>query len=177
MSDTNMSSPRPRLVAGQIIPAFELPGADGMPYSPWTYKQRENLVLIFLQKPTTEPARHLLSAFAREYKTFREENCAILAITATNVFTNLLLLETIPDGRNELGPYTLQFPLLADPNGEVIARYTRWDRTNKTLAPSIVLADRYNALYQQWIAEREEDLPSIKEILEDLRYLNGLCTP
>jgi peroxiredoxin len=167
MSDTNQSSTQPQLEAGQIIPAFELPDADGMPYSPWTYKQRENLLLIFIEKPMTEPARDLLYAFARAYKTFREENCAILAITATNVFTNLLVLETLP----------LKFPLLADPKGEVIARYTRWDSATKTLAPSIVLADRYNALYLQWVAEREEDLPPIKEILEGLRYLNGLCTP
>jgi hypothetical protein len=31
--------------------------------------------------------------------------------------------------------------------------------------------------YQQWIAEREADLPSIGELLESLRYLNKLCTP
>jgi len=167
MSDTHRSSTQPQLEAGQIIPAFELPGADGMPYSPWTYKQRENLLLIFIQNPKTEPARALLSTFTRAYATFREENCAILVITAANVFTNLQALETLP----------LKFPLLADPGGEVIARYTRWDSDSKMLAPGIVLADRYNALYQQWVAEREADLPPIPEILEGLRYLNGLCTP
>src|SRR5581483_3100790 len=31
---------QPLLETGQIIPAFTLPGADGMPYSPWAYKQR-----------------------------------------------------------------------------------------------------------------------------------------
>jgi peroxiredoxin len=167
MSDTHQSPTRPQLEAGQIIPAFELPGADGMPYSPWTYKQRENLLLIFIQKPSMKPARDLLTAFTRAYTTFREENCAILAITAMNVFTNLQALETL----------TLKFPLLADPGGAVIGRYTRWNSDSKTLSPSIVLADRYNALHQQWVAEREEELPPINEILEGLRYLNGLCTP
>jgi peroxiredoxin len=72
---------------------------------------------------------------------------------------------------------SLPFPLLADPKGEVIARYTQWNASNKDLLPSIVLADRYNAVYQQWLTEQEVDLPAIEELLESLRYMNKLCTP
>ena len=71
----------------------------------------------------------------------------------------------------------LPFPLLADPKGEVIGRYTGWDAEQKVVIPSIVLADRYGTLYRQWVEEREEDLVGIEEILEELRYLNRLCTP
>src|SRR5438105_11969624 len=108
-----MQSFQPLLEAGQIIPAFTLPGTDGMPHSPWTYKQREHLLLLFIRSTITSEARGLLRAFAREYKAFREEECALLAISADTVLANLQVQEELH----------LPFPLLADREGEVISRY------------------------------------------------------
>ncbi len=158
---------RSLLERDSILPAFSLPGADGMPHSPWDYKQRENLVLLFTQSATTSEGRGLLRAFAQHFQNFREEDCALLAVTADTVIVNLEAQEALH----------LPFPLLADPKGGVIARYTTWESTQRKAEPCIVLANRYNAVYQQWLAERESDLPSIKELVESLRYLNGLCTP
>ena len=152
---------------GEMIPAFTLPGSDGMPYSPWMYKQQEHLLLLILLTTSSSEARGLLKAFAREYRSFREEECALLVISADTVRVNLETQEALH----------LPFPLLADPKGEVIGRYTGWDAEQKVVIPSIVLADRYGALYRQWVEEREEDLVGIEEILEELRYLNRLCTP
>jgi peroxiredoxin len=155
------------LQRGQIVPAFTLPGPDGMPHSPWDYKQRENFVLLFTRSAGGSEGRGLLRAFAQHYSDFREEACAILAVTADPVIVNLEAQERLH----------LPFPLLANPKGEVIARYTHWDFATSTLTPSIVLADRYGALYEQWIAENEAELPPITELLETLQYLNRLCTP
>ena len=152
---------------GQVIPAFSLPGADGMPHSPWDYKQREHLVLLITKSSTSGETRGLLRAFAQHYAAFREEDCSILAITPDTVITNLHTQETL----------NLPFALLADPKGEVISRYTSWEGQPQTVHPSIVLADRYGALYQQWIVENEADLPTIDELLQALHYLNKLCTP
>jgi peroxiredoxin len=163
MSNTN----QPPIAVGQIIPAFSLPGADGMPHSPWDYKQREHLVLLFTKSSTTSETHSLLRAFAQRYATFREEDCSILVITPNTVIINLQTQEALH----------LPFALLADPQGEVISRYTSWEGHAETVSPSIVLADRYNALYQQWIAEHEASLPPIDDVLESLRYLNKLCTP
>ena len=153
-----------RLEVGQIIPAFTLPGADGMPHSPWDYKQREHLLLLFTRSSTTSEARGLLRAFAQRYVSFREEECAILAISPDTVIVNLGVQEELH----------LPFALLADPKGDVRSRYLG---QMTELYPSLVLADRYGALYQQWVAESEAHLPSIEELLETLRYLNSLCTP
>jgi peroxiredoxin len=166
MTDANQAT-KPLLEPGQIIPSFELPDADGMPYSPWNYKQRQNLLILFTRTITLSETRGLLRSFAQQYPVFREEECAILAISPNPVIINL-------DTQEEL---RLPFPLLGNPKGDVITRYTRWDRATDTLSPSIVLADRYNALYQQWTAEDEAALPPIEELLESLRYLNHLCTP
>ena len=170
MSNTNPS----RLEVGQIIPAFTLPGADGMPHSPWDYKQREHLLLLLIRGSTTSETRGLLRAFARQYASFREEECAILAISLDTVIVNLGTQEELH----------LPFALLADPKGEVIGRFVEYTEEGRQTGTgqdssvvSIVLADRYGALYQQWVAEREADLPGIEELLETLRYLNKLCTP
>ena len=170
MSKTNPS----QLQVGQIIPAFTLPGPDGMPHSPWDYKQREHLLLLFTRKSTTSETRGLLRAFASQYANFREEDCSILAISPDTVIINLATQQKLH----------LPFALLADPKREVISRYIahpQEGRQTGTIADStlvsIVLADRYGALYQQWTTEREVDLPPIEELLESLRYLNKLCTP
>jgi peroxiredoxin len=158
---------QPLIKPGEIIPAFTLPGADGMPHSPWVYKQHQHLILLFTRTASSNEARGLLRAFAKGYPSFRVEECAILAISPGTVIANLHTQEELH----------LPYPLLADPEGEVISRYTHWDPTSGSLNPSILLADRYNALYQQWVADSEADLPPIEELLEALRYLNKLCTP
>ena len=58
MTHTNQP---PHLEVGQIIPAFSLPGADGMPHSPWDYKQRQNLILLFLSSTSSSETRSLLA--------------------------------------------------------------------------------------------------------------------
>jgi peroxiredoxin len=158
---------QPFLRTGEVIPAFSLPGADGMPHSPWDYKQREHLILLLLTSASTHEARGVLREFKDRYRALREEECAILALTADPVVTHLRTQEELH----------LPFALLADPQGMVLARYTFWDSTKRTVLPSIVLANRYGALYAQWIADQEAELPSIDMLLEDLQYLNKLCTP
>ena len=163
MSNAN----QPLIEFGQIIPAFTLPGADGMPHSPWDYKQRQHLILLFTRSTISSETHGLLRTFAKEYSAFREEECSILAISPDTVFANLHTQEELQ----------LPYPLLADPKGEIISKYTHWDATTHSFNPSIVLADRYNALYQQWVARSEGELPSIEKLLASLRYLNTLCTP
>jgi peroxiredoxin len=163
MPNTN----KPILEKEQIIPAFTLPGADGMPHSPWDYKQRENLVLLFLNSTTSSEERGILQAFAQSYAEFREEKCAILVITADPVIMNLEAEKSLH----------LPFALLANPKGDVISRYTTWDSTTRTLTPSIVLTNRYGALEERWVEEHEADLPTISELMKSLNYLNSMCTP
>ncbi len=80
---------QPLIEPGQIIPAFTLPGADGMPHSPWDYKQRQHLLLLFTHITSSNETRGLLRAFAKEYPALREERCSILAISPATVITNL----------------------------------------------------------------------------------------
>lgn len=166
MKQFDDNSPYPNLERGQIIPAFSLPGIDGMPHSPWDYKQREHLLLIFCHS-TTQEGQRLLQSFAQDYRALREERCALLVITTDPVITNIQTSQELH----------LPFPLLADANRHVIQRYTYVDAHSTQFKPCIVLADRYNALYERWIELDEMDLPASSEILASLQYLNNLCTP
>jgi peroxiredoxin len=157
----------PLFEPGQFIPAFTLPGADGMPHSPLDYIQRQHLILLFTHETSSNETRGLLRAFTKAYPAIREEQCSILAISPDTVLANL----------HSQAELHLPYPLLADPKGEVLSRYTFWDTSTERLNPCIVLADCYNALYQHWVAEREVDLPAIEELLDSLKYLNKLCTP
>jgi len=158
---------QPHLAVGQIIPAFSLPGADGMPHSPWDYKQHQNLILLFVSSTLSSETRGLLRTYSKVYSAIREEQCSILVISLDKVLDNLLT-------QSELH---LPYPLLADPKGEVFSQYTRRDSMMDYYHPCLVLTDRYHALHQQWIAEREADLPRIDELLDYLPYLNKQCTP
>jgi len=158
---------QPFLHVGEVIPAFSLSGADGMPHSPWDYKQRGHLLLLLLTSSTTDEARGVLREFKQRYRSLREEECAVLVLTTDTVAAHLQMQEELQ----------LPFALLADPQGQVIARYTFWDKTARTVQPSIVLANRYGAFYAQWIAQQETELPPIDVLLEDLQYMNKLCTP
>ena len=160
-------SPEPFIEKGQIIPAFTLPGADGMPHSPWDYKQREHLLLLFPSNGTTSEGHGLLRAFAYDYSRFREEQCALLAVTSNTVFANLETQDALH----------LPYALLADPDGKVITRYTTWDTQSHNVTPALILADRYGALYERWLVEQEAELPTITSLLDTLSYLNRLCTP
>ncbi len=166
MTQTDDKSSCPYLERGQIIPAFSLPGTDGMPHSPWDYKQREHLLLIFCHS-TTQKGQDLLQTFAQHYRALREERCALLAITTNPVITNIQTCEELH----------LPFPLLADVDRHAIQRYTCYDAYSTQFTPCIVLADRYNALYRRWIELDETDLPTSADILAALQYLNNLCTP
>jgi peroxiredoxin len=157
----------PFLEKGQIVPVFSLPGPDGMPHGSWDYKQREHFILLALTSSSTSLAHEIFKGFQQHYGFFREEDCAILVVTANTVIENLQVQEQL----------RLSFPLLSDPSGKVIARYTIWDEQARLACPGLVLANRYGALYQQWIVKSEAALPHIDELLKDLQYLNRLCTP
>jgi peroxiredoxin len=157
----------PILKRGHIIPTFTLPGTDGMPHSPWDYKQREHLLLLFISSTTTGEAHELLRSYAQHYAEFREEQCSLLVISLDTVLINLQTQEELH----------LPFALVSDAQGLTIQRYTQWEQASRTLSPGVILADRYNALYEQKIVDSIAELPAIQETLESLRYLNRICTP
>src|SRR5207247_4978845 len=67
---------------GEMIPAFTLPGSDGMPYSPGMYKQQEHILLLILLITSSSKDRGLLKDFAWELLCFRVVEIALLVRSA-----------------------------------------------------------------------------------------------
>ncbi len=150
-----------------MLPAFALPDPHGVLRGPHNYKQRNHLLLLIVRSVELPATRAFLRQFAEVEPTLREEQCSLLAISPNQMAQNA-------EAQASLG---LPFPLLADPEGRVIARLTQWDAGPRVLHPSLLLADRYGELYQQWVGTYEQELPPFSELLACLRYLNRLCCP
>src|SRR5579859_7447473 len=151
--------------AGEMLPQFRLPAADGRTVQLWDYKQRQALVLIILHGPDCAECGRLLEAYAARYAEFREQGAELLALLPAP-------LEQVERLQAEL---RLPFPLLADATGETLARLSAWDVARRAAQPAILVADRYGALYRRSSAASEGALPAPDVALKDLEYIGMQC--
>jgi peroxiredoxin len=151
--------------AGEMLPLFTLPAADGRLVSLWSYKQREQVVLLLLPDLVSADARRLLRAYSAAYPDFRAEKTEVLA-----------LLPLAPEQLAlEQARLSVLFPLLADATGETLKRLASWDAASQTPEPTVLVADRYGALYTRYSAPEAADLPAPDEVLKDLEYIAIQC--
>lgn len=153
------------LDAGEMLPLFTLPAADGGLVSLWSYKQREQVVLLLLPDLTAAAARRLLRAYSAAYPTFRAEKTVVLALLP--LAPELLALEQ--------ARLDVPFPLLADAAGETLKRLGAWDADRQAPLPTVLVADRYGALYTRYSAPDVGELPTPDGVLKDLEYLAMQC--
>ncbi|WP_069803647.1 peroxiredoxin family protein [Thermogemmatispora onikobensis] len=156
-----------KLGAREMLPSFALPDPAGVLRGPHDYKQRDHLLLLIVRSVELPGTRAFLKQFTEAEPALREEQCSLLAISPDHRARNAEVQASL----------RLPFPLLADPEGHVIARLTQWEAPRRALNPSLLLADRYGELYQQWVSADEHALPPLSELLSCLRYLNRLCCP
>ncbi len=151
--------------AGEMLPQFRLPAAGGGVVQLWDYKQRKRLILLALHAPECPDCRQLLKAFAANYAAFREEEAEVLALFPAS-------LEAVEQLQQELH---LPFPLLADEQGEVQRRLASWDEGGGPPLPTLIVADRFGALYARYTARTADKLPSPDLALRDLEYIAIQC--
>jgi len=147
-----------------VIPTFTLPASMGSNISTWQYKQRQNLVLVFYRGDRPGAAAYL-QTLAERYQTLRDEDAEVLAISP----------EPVAVLRARQNAWGLPFPLLADPDGTVIARFTGWDGERHKLRPALYIADRFGALYARFDASDERDLPGPEDIRTELEFIAIQC--
>lgn len=144
-----------RLAPGQLAPPFTLTASDGRRVRLWDYKQRRNLVLIFLSGQDTG----VLDAVADRYAEYRDLEAEVLA-----------LLPLAAEQAQSLVPAgTLPFPLLLDPDAAVRRRYLGEQRSG------VVIIDRFGTVYAIYGGETATDLPAQEEWLSWLRYIALQC--
>jgi peroxiredoxin len=147
-----------------VMPTFTLPAAAGGEVNTWRYKQRQSLVLLFYRGDRPEAAAYL-RALAERYAALRDEDAEVLAIAP----------EPVDRLRDRQRAWRVPFPLLADPGGIVIPRFTRWDATRRELQPALYIADRFGAVYARFTADDEGGLPAPEDIRAELAFIAIQC--
>jgi len=153
-----------KLKTQEVIPAFELPSARGGTVGPRTYRRQRNLVLIVFHDGRCRVCRDLLAQLADQYEEFRALNAEVLAISTLSA----------DDARAIANTLNLPFHLLYDSSGQVVDRFTYRDPKTGRPAPSIVVTDRFGAVYTT-IQVDEDNPPQPEQILDWLRFIEIQC--
>lgn len=107
-------------------PNFRLPSNRGEDIRLGDFRQRQPVVLLFLDAAGSAPARAMLADFAARYADFQEWGAEVLAIAPA----------PLPDAG-------VPFPVLVDAGGEVRARYV-----GDAAGPAVFVLDRFTAPYR-----------------------------
>lgn len=160
-----MQSLKPQLRIHELVPLFMLPSSQGREVKLWDYKMRKNLIILFYHGGECSWCREELKMFAENYGELVELETEILAISSGGLDRSRSLSVEL----------ALPYPLLSDPEGRVIEKYTYWRQNKKAAVPSIFVTDRYGALYYQCIVKEITELPERAEILSWLNFIQSQC--
>jgi peroxiredoxin len=146
---------------GQVVPNFSLPDSDSMPVRRTAYRDKRNLVLVFLPSTADQGARAYLRALAENYPAIRAETGEVLAILHSDQ----------PAAAMTKRDLELPFPVLADADGAATARF---------LPPGAqagaFVTDRYGELYFAAPAAGAAALPPVAELSDWLVAIERQCS-
>ena len=100
------------LEIGTVAPDFTLPDQNGAPHTLSDYRGRR-VILYFYPKDNTAGCTRQACSFGELYPQFREKGAVILGVSKDSVASHKRFEET----------HGLPFPLLSDPDLQVIAAY------------------------------------------------------
>jgi peroxiredoxin len=161
MTTINSAPPAPLLRPGARLPLFTLPSSRGVALGPQQYRQRNQLVLIYID-PDTAAARAYLTALAQLYPEFQEMDAEVLALVPAPA-------DRPAAGTAGLG---LPFPVLAD-DGSARARLLPADAPPTAVAAFV--ADRFGELVHPAVADTAEALEPPEEVLAWTRFIGMQC--
>jgi len=154
-----------KLKTREEAPYFSLPSSRKEEISLWQFKQKRNLIIIFYHGSKCTLCQKKLEEYSKIYEQAKELEAEILAISF--------------DSTNEIEDYMrkipLPFPVLSDNKQEVAEKYTYKDYQRNSPVPSVFITDRFGVLYYQKISREATELPSGKEILDWLIFMNIQC--
>lgn len=105
--------------AGQIAPEFTAQSQDGDQISLTDYRGRK-VVLYFYPKDDTPGCTKQACNLRDEYSTLLEKGLAVIGVSADDVESHSKFADK----------YELPFPLLADPEHEILEKYGVWRQRN-----------------------------------------------
>ena len=130
----------------------------------WDYKQKKNLVIVFLHADCASCADFIAGLASQASDLKKREAVALI-----------VYLETPP--MTLAGPLPPEIVVGADISGRSLRAYSAEGTTGSggldTLG--VFVTDRYGDLYAQWIIRRDHQFPGIVEILSWLGQIEIAC--
>ena len=146
---------------GEILPRFTLPALDGSAVSLESYRGRRNLAVVLAADVIDESP---VTALLRELR-WREDQF-------TGEAAQVLVIVTSPSITARRGPKS--FPTLLDAEGRTHRVVGATDAAGQP-APAVFVTDRFGEIFSAHLPGDRSGLPSAKEILEWLVFINTQC--
>lgn len=154
-------------VVTETIPAetaypFTLPSGTGGDVSLASFAGERNLVLIFYRGFWRVYCREQLVELREDYEAIRGLGAEVLAVSTDDLRGAEQAVERLDVG----------FPILFDPDAEVVRRYGVYDLLRDRLAtPSVFIIDKGGNVRWKYIGRNYRDRPSNRQIIAQLEAL------
>lgn len=153
----------------RMAPLFALPAGSGREVKLWDYKQRQPLVIYFVQGTETE----FLAELNHRYGAYKAQNIELLVVTALDK----------NEAERVINELSLQYPLLSDPDYRVHVKYIKitypqYEPEKMPQKPlAVFVADRYGSIFRYATALEVGQLPSQADLLDAQDFISCLCNP
>ncbi len=147
----------------KVVPDFILPAVGGNQMSPRDFKQKCNLVIVYLNLDQCAGCVNYLRDLANNYHVYQELEAEIIAVCPGSV----------SDLQSKVGTLGAPFPVLADEQGQVGQLYL--DSQGGGQVGGVFVTDRFGALRSILLARGETDLPNQQTILDWLNLIELEC--
>lgn len=152
----------------ELIPLFQLQAINrDAIISPWDYKQRANLVIVFFHNAACVSCRTRLLNLSQHHPIYRKFDAEVLAIATQLSSKNV---ESLRDFATE---HSIPFPMLWDEQGKVSRAYMG-DQTGRSQV-GLFICDRYGELYTQSVGDEADELPDEQDIGGWLEFIDMRC--
>lgn len=148
--------------AGQMLPDFSLPSSDGATIHLSDFRQRKDLVIVFLSGKDSDLA--LLRGLAREYDLFVEQGAQVMAVARGDPARAVKIKRQL----------NLPYPLLIDAEGKVFDIYSPMDSRGETRL-AIYVADRYGEIFYAFQDDGGAPIPGVKDLLDWVIFAEAQC--
>ncbi len=148
-------------ITSRIIPDFSLISSDGRLISPSMYRNKQNLVLVFVHFYQCSSCYPILYDLKKLYTIIHELNTEVLLIVSGDE-------KTVKDLQHL---WMLPFPLLSDLDNQVTKQYLG---VNIEHRPAVLIIDRYGHVCKFFIGMNNMEL-KLQNILKWLEFIEGRC--
>jgi peroxiredoxin len=149
---------------GYLLRDFVLTSARGRSIQLSDYRGRLNVVLIFAGDGSGSTSTSLLSDVASQYAHIRNEDAEVLAV----------VWRTSEQARNKAELIQLPYPLLIDEAGHLHHEFGAIDAQGKA-SVAVYITDRFGEVFGSYRKPDGQNLPTTKEILDWLEFINSQC--